>query len=250
MSPGRADGSSATRRRPPWTPRTVLAGLGAAAVLAGLSVAGWAAAHPEPARLPPPAAARTPSATPTPSDSLAPLPSAPDVPDSEVVHDAGPNDASIPVPVTGVQAPAGDRPVELRIPAIGVRTRLVDLGIAKDGTMQVPSDFGVAGWLTAAPAPGQRGPAVIAGHVDSHRGPAVFYRLRELVAGDEVQVVQRDGDVVTFTVRSSLHFAKDRFPTDRVYGPAPGPVLRLITCSGEIDPVSGHYVDNTVVFAS
>ncbi|WP_282958986.1 class F sortase [Phycicoccus avicenniae] len=145
---------------------------------------------------------------------------------------------------------AGDRPVEVVIPAIGVRSSLVDLGIAGDGTMQVPSDFARAGWLTAAPAPGQRGPAVIAGHVDSHEGPAVFFRLSELVAGDEVRVVQADGDVVSFTVRGKESFAKDEFPTDRVYGPVPGPVLRLITCSGEVDPVSGHYVDNTVVFAS
>ncbi|QIM22749.1 class F sortase [Phycicoccus sp. HDW14] len=239
----------------------VVATVAALAVLGGLGIAAVAAADRDPARLPPLAheratptgsatSTRTPTADPSGVPTLAPLPTTPDVPDADVVHDAGPNDASIPVPVAGDKAPVGDRPVELRIPAIGVRTRLVDLGIAKDGTMQVPADFSRAGWLTVAPAPGQRGPAVVAGHVDSHRGPAVFYRLRELVPGDEVQVVQRDGDVVTFTVRSSLDFAKNRFPTDLVYGPAPGPVLRLITCSGEVDPVSGHYVDNTVVFAS
>ncbi len=243
-------------------PRERVVGLVAVvALLGGLGMAAVAAADRGPARLPPvagllpaPTSATTPSTGATAgssgSPSLAPLPTAPDVPDADVVHDAGPNDASIPVPVAGEQAPVGDRPVELRIPSIGVRTRLVDLSIAKDGTMQVPADFSRAGWLTVAPAPGQRGPAVIAGHVDSRRGPAVFFRLRELVPGDEVQVVQRDGDVVSFTVRSSLDFAKNRFPTDLVYGPAPGPVLRLITCSGEIDPVSGHYVNNTVVFAS
>ncbi|MGG5260367.1 class F sortase [Phycicoccus avicenniae] len=234
------------------TPRERVVALAASlAVVGGLGVAGVAAAGREPARLPPPPtrSAPAPAAAATPS-TPAPTATTPDVPDAQVVRDAGPNDASLPVPATGTQAPRAQRPARLRIPAIGVDTPLVDLGIAKDGTMQVPADFARAGWLTAAPAPGQRGPAVIAGHVDSHRGPAVFFRLRELVPGDEVQVVRRDGVVVTFTVRGSLSFAKDAFPTDRVYGPAPGPVLRLITCSGEIDPVSGHYVDNTVVFAS
>ena len=240
--------------------RRVLAGAATLAVVGGLTVAVVAGAHPETARLPgaggspgpnrvPVPASPTPQATGFTTLAAEDLPT-PDVPDAEAVRRTGPNDASIPVPVSGVQAPPGDRPVEVRIPAIGVDSRLVDLGIAPDGTMEVPSDFSRAGWLTAAPAPGQRGPAVIAGHVDSHDGPAVFYRLRELVPGDTVEVVQRDGDVVSFTVRSLQQFAKDEFPTDLVYGPAPGPVLRLITCSGEVDRVSGHYTDNTVVFAS
>ena len=166
-------------------------------------------------------------------------------------RDARRSESAIPVATApGDPPPSGDVPVRVRIPSIGVDSTLVDLGIAADGTMQVPADFDLAGWLTAAPAPGQRGPAVIAGHVDSHDGPAVFFRLGDLVPGDRVEVVQRDGDVLTFTVRSLARFAKDDFPTDLVYGPAPGPVLRLITCSGQVDPVSGHYLDNTVVFAS
>jgi sortase (surface protein transpeptidase) len=144
----------------------------------------------------------------------------------------------------------GDEPVRLRIPAVGVSTRLVRLGIARDGTMEVPTDFSVAGWLAAGPAPGERGPAVIAGHVDGVDGPAVFYRIRALRPGDAVEVVQRDGDVVRFVVRTVVHVRKEDFPTDQVYGPAPGPVLRLITCSGDIDPSTGHYTDDTVVYAS
>lgn len=144
----------------------------------------------------------------------------------------------------------GDEPVEVRLPTIGVRSVLVPLGLAADGTMEVPGDFGTAGWLTAAPVPGARGPAVIAGHVDSTTGPAVFFRLRELDDGDPVEVRQRDGDVVRFVVRSRSTFAKDRFPTEQVYGPTAGPVLRLITCDGDIDPRTGRYTDNLVVFAS
>ena len=192
------------------------------------------------------------SATPTVPGRQVPASPEDAVPRGEGARTAGSGDAALPAPelAVGASTPKGDRPVEVVIPAIGVRSRLVDLGIAGDGTMQVPSDFARAGWLTAAPAPGQRGPAVIAGHVDSREGPAVFFRLHELVAGDEVRVVQADGDVVSFTVRGKESFAKDAFPTDRVYGPVPGPVLRLVTCSGEVDPVSGHYLDNTVVFAS
>lgn len=250
------------------SPRESLgAGLAALAVVVGLSMVGVAAAHPEPARFPGAAAGAPPGATPSPSPTTAPSASAvptstgfatlpvedwptPDVPDAQAVRESGTNDASRPTAVSGGQVRAGDRPVEVRIPAIGVHSRLVDLGIARDGTMEVPSDPARAGWLTSGPAPGQRGPAVIAGHVDTHAGPAVFVRLHELRPGDEVEVTQRDGDVLTFTVRSLAHFPKDAFPTDLVYGPAPGPVLRLITCSGEIDPTSGHYTDNTIVFAS
>jgi hypothetical protein len=67
-------------------------------------------------------------------------------------------------------------PARLEIPAIGVSTTLVRLGLLADGTMEVPRDDGVAGWFTGGPMPGQLGPAVIAGHVDSRTGPAVFYR--------------------------------------------------------------------------
>ena len=249
---------AATPGAPAVLPRSTKVGVVAAlvAVVAGLGVAVASAASRDaaPASLQVPTDRPTTAASSTPDSSTTADPAAPVDPETAFgpqVRDADGGDAALPAPAERVgTTPAGDRPVEVRIPAIGVDSTLVDLGIADDGTMQVPTDFQKAGWLTAAPAPGERGPAVIAGHVDSHRGPAVFYRLSELRPGDEVEVVQEDGDVVTFTVRGSAQFAKDDFPTDQVYGPAPGPVLRLITCSGDIDPKSGHYLDNTVVFAS
>ncbi|NHA67907.1 class F sortase [Phycicoccus flavus] len=239
--------------------RALAAGAGLA-VVGGLGVAAVAATHPAPARLaadPAPSAApsiapsgATPPASPTPtSTGFATLPPdqwpTPDVPDSVAVRRSGRTGAT-----SGAESPARVRPVEVRIPAIGVDSRLVDLGIAADGTMEVPVDPDRAGWLTTAPAPGQLGPAVIAGHVDTREGPAVFARLHELGPGDRIEVVRQDGEVVRFTVRSLRSVPKDRFPTDLVYGPAVGPELRLITCSGTVDPVSGHYRDNTVVFAS
>jgi Sortase domain len=142
------------------------------------------------------------------------------------------------------------RPVQVSIPSIGVRAPLVPLGLNPDRTLEVPKNFDDAGWWTGGPRPGERGPAVIAGHVDSYTGPAVFYRLRELRPGDAVVVLRRDGTRARFTVQRSEQYPKDRFPTARVYGQTPGPALRLITCGGEFDDSTGHYLDNTVVYAA
>jgi len=140
-------------------------------------------------------------------------------------------------------------PVRLAIPAIGVATRLVRLGLEPDGGMQVPADFGRAGWFVEGPTPGQVGPAVIAGHVDSRTGPAVFYRLRELRSGDAVTVERADGARLRFLVEQVRSYSKASFPTAAVFGPAPSAALRLVTCGGEFDRQHGSYHDNLVVFA-
>jgi sortase (surface protein transpeptidase) len=141
-------------------------------------------------------------------------------------------------------------PVRLEIPAIGVRSSLVRLGLNADGTMQVPGDFQVAGWFTGAPQPGQLGPAVIAGHVDSTTGPAVFYRLRDLRPGDEVWVVRADHRVVRFRVDALASYPKQALPDNAVYGATTAPALRLITCAGSFDRSRGSYRDNLVVSAT
>ena len=140
-------------------------------------------------------------------------------------------------------------PVRIEIPAIGVRAPVIPLGLDEHRALEVPADYGDTGWWTGGPWPGERGPAVIAGHVDSTTGPAVFFRLGELAPGDDIVVVRRDGTRVRFRVRGSEHYPKASFPTARVYGPTPGPELRLITCSGDFDRATGHYLDNTVVYA-
>ena len=140
-------------------------------------------------------------------------------------------------------------PVRVELPTIGVSSRLVRLGLLADGTMEVPRDYGVAGWFSGGPMPGQDGPAVIAGHVDSKRGPAVFYRLGELRRGDPVRVLRADGAWLAFEVTGSARYAKAGFPTEAVFGPVPGPVLRLVTCGGAFDRASGHDLDNLVVTA-
>jgi sortase (surface protein transpeptidase) len=141
-------------------------------------------------------------------------------------------------------------PVRLEIPAIEVTSPLVRLGLNADGTMQVPGDFQVAGWFTGAPQPGQLGPAVIAGHVDSRTGPAIFYRLRDLRPGDEIRVVRADRRIVRFRVDSLASYPKQALPDDAVYGATTTPALRLITCAGTFDRSRHSYRDNLVVSAT
>jgi len=141
------------------------------------------------------------------------------------------------------------RPVWLSVPAIGVRTSLVDLGLRENGTLQVPSSTAVAGWYTGSPRPGAVGAAVIAGHVDSRSGPGIFFWLRTLRPGDRVYVGRADGTMAVFTVTAVRKFAKDQFPTAAVYGPVPNAELRLITCGGVFDRSLGSYLGNVVVFA-
>jgi hypothetical protein len=141
-------------------------------------------------------------------------------------------------------------PARLWIPAIGVSSELVRLGLQDDGSLQVPSDFSVAGWWVGGASPGEKGPAVIVGHVDSGAGPAVFYRLQQLRPGDVVWVAREDHADVRFVVQRLERVPKARFPTRAVYGPQPEAALRLVTCGGAFDRSTGHYVDNVIVFAA
>lgn len=140
-------------------------------------------------------------------------------------------------------------PVHLRIESIAVDTDLVDLSRNADGTLETPRNFAVAGWYARGAAPGADGSAVIAGHVDSTKGPAVFYRLRDLQLGATVLVTRIDGSVVRFVVEAVKQFRKDDFPTKLVYASGGSPQLRLITCGGRFDRRRRSYQDNVVVFA-
>ena len=141
------------------------------------------------------------------------------------------------------------RPVALTIPLIGVQTKLVYLGLTSDGALQVPSSTSVAGWYQGSPRPGAIGSAIIVGHIDSYRGPGIFFRLSELRRGDKVYVRRANGTLVEFRVTSVQTYLKDHFPTEDVYGPTPDAELRLITCGGAFDPATGHYLSNIVVYA-
>jgi len=144
------------------------------------------------------------------------------------------------------------RPVHVDIPAIGVHARVIALGQNGDGSVQVPplSRPFLTGWFDRGPAPGQRGAAVLVGHVDSALvGPAVFYRLGDLRPGESVSILLADHRVAVFRIYSVATYPKDAFPSRRVYGNTAQPELRLITCGGPFDESTESYLDNTVVFA-
>lgn len=164
--------------------------------------------------------------------------------------------APAPTPVA-VAEPAGTtapgaaevRAVALRIPDIGLEESLADAGVDGDGVLVPPEDPAEAAWFTGSAVPGDTGPSVVIGHVDSRSGPGVFARLDELDPGDRIEVLRSDGRAVDFRVVDVVLVDKDEFPTDLVYGPVPVPELRLITCGGDFDRARGHYVGNVVVTA-
>jgi hypothetical protein len=144
-------------------------------------------------------------------------------------------------------------PVSLAIPAIGVDSAVLHLGLNADGTIQVPSlvtSAGLAAWYKYSATPGQVGASVIEGHVDSTQGPAVFFRLGALSPGDTIDVRLADGVTAIFRVTGVREYAKSQFPAKAIYGATDYAALRLITCGGVFDYTTGHYLSSTVVFAS
>lgn len=179
------------------------------------------AAAPEPA-----AATRTAAATSAPASTPASAPG------------TGPASASV----------ARVAPVSLRIPSLGLSVTLSQLGLNPDRTVQVPTDFQRPGWFRLGPSPGQPGSAVILGHVDSYRGPAVFFRLRSLAPGDQVDVGLADGATARFAVRAVATYPKASFPSRLVYAAHGGRSLQLVTCGGEFDYRARSYLSNIVVY--
>jgi hypothetical protein len=149
--------------------------------------------------------------------------------------------------------PAMDRsePTQLSIPYIGVTAPFTKLTIGSDGRLQAPPEdnSNLAGWYADGPTPGERGSAIVAGHVDTKTGPAVFFLLTLLKPGQAVDITRADGSVAHFTIDSVEVFAKNDFPDQRVYGETPDAQLRIITCGGTFDHAKQDYKDNVVVFA-
>jgi sortase (surface protein transpeptidase) len=145
---------------------------------------------------------------------------------------------------------ARSTPTELEVPAIGLAVSLSTLGLNADGTVQVPTDIQQPGWFRLGPSPGQMGSAVILGHVDSYQGPAVFFKLRSLVAGDLITVNLADGRTAQFKVTSVAMYLKSNFPDQAVYGAHGSSELQLVTCAGTFDTQTGHYLSNIVVYSS
>ncbi|MGW2631230.1 class F sortase [Streptomyces chattanoogensis] len=140
-------------------------------------------------------------------------------------------------------------PQRISVPSLNISSTLVPLGRKKDGTMETPADPDKAGWYTPGPAPGEKGPAVIAGHVTWNGKPGVFHRLSLLKAGDTIDVARTDGKSSKFTVSRVAQYPKNKFPTIEVYKNIDHAGLRLITCGGQYDASQHYYPDNVVVFA-
>lgn len=143
---------------------------------------------------------------------------------------------------------AKSTPIRIRILAIGLDSKLMKLGLQKDGTLEVPPSAFPAGWYTGSPTPGQIGPAVIAGHVD-WKGPGVFYSLNRVRLGDQIIIDRADGTTATFKVTRIASFLKSNFPTNAIYGNLTYPGIRLITC-GDYDFKLHKYVRDLVVFGA
>jgi len=145
-------------------------------------------------------------------------------------------------------------PVSLTIPAINVQSSLMDLGLNPDGTVEVPSlddPDAEAGWYTGSPTPGQQGPSIILGHIDSRKyGPGVFYDLDKLVPGDTVEVTRADKSVATFKIDKVQSYLKSDFPTEEVYGNIDHAGIRLITCGGAFNSDEGSYESNIIAFGT
>ncbi len=144
-------------------------------------------------------------------------------------------------------------PVSVEIPAIGVTSHLLHLGVNPDGTIKVPpisTAADEAAWYKYSATPGQIGASVIEGHVDSYRGPAVFFRLGALRPGDDINVTLADGVTAVFRVTGVRQYRKSHFPAKAIYGATNYAALHLVTCGGAFDYTTGHYLSSTVVFAS
>lgn len=224
----------------PWSRILLWLGPAGALLMAGATVTGIALSGPRPAPAPPPISLGGPG-------SLLPARAA-----GEQPRAAGCRRAPAATTPGSVPPLPFSVPVQVAIPAICVRARVIPLGENPDGTAAVPplSAPQLTSWLDAGPAPGQAGPAALYGHVDTAAaGPAVFYRLGDLAPGDTVDVTRADHRIAVFTVYRVAEYPKDLFPTMTVYGDTHDPELRLITCGGPFDSATGSYQDNIVVYA-
>jgi len=193
-----------------------------------------------------PAATAEAAPGPGPSDTAnPPVPVSPDPQAAPEPPPAAPTDAA-PAPFT-MDAAA---PLSIKAPTVDITSSLGQVALNPDGTIEVPTDYGQAAWYRLGPTPGELGPAVILGHVDSLKGPAVFYRLSSLRPGQIIDVTRIDSSVAHFRVDAINTYRRDQFPTETVYGPINYAGLRLITCGGAYDKKAKAYESNVVVFAT
>ncbi|GAA0614661.1 hypothetical protein GCM10009001_34920 [Virgibacillus siamensis] len=139
-------------------------------------------------------------------------------------------------------------PDTIKIPAIDVESEVEKVGLMKNGQMAVPENFRITGWYDLGPKPGERGSAVIAGHVDDKTGPGVFFNLKDLQKGDEVKIMNKDGKQLVFEVVGKEIFPMDDAPVKQIFGYTSRQMLNLVTCTGPFDRSKGGHINRLVVY--
>lgn len=216
-----------------WSPRTAATTVAIILALGGTTavVVGYANRQTPP---PHPSAAAAGQITP----STAPTPRSTPRTTATPTRRAQPSDATL----------FARLPIAISIPTIGVQSPIVDLGLNTDGTVEVPNSFQLAGWYKYGVEPGQDGPSVYLGHVDSVSGPGIFYRLGALRPGAHVVIQRADHRLVTYVITGVRQYSKTAFPTLDVYANTSVPTIRLVTCGGTFDSATHHYLSNIVAY--
>jgi len=212
--------------------------------LAALTIGRYFAQSPPPPA-PPGALGTIPAALTSPVANPPPPPALRD-PQANTDLTAIPTPPPSPAPFSLQSSP----PVSVRASTVGISSSLVQVGLNKDHTIEVPTSYEQAAWYRFGPTPGALGAAVIIGHVDSYKGPGVFFNLGDMRPGQVVEVTRADHSVAQFRVDAINSYSKNLFPTEAVYGPINYAGLRLVTCGGTFDEKTKNYQSNTVVFAT
>ena len=155
------------------------------------------------------------------------------------------------IPITESETLSRSMPTHISIPELGIEAEFeAPVGVSSTGELEVPEGFDTVAWYEYGPTPGEKGPAVVLGHVDSYVGPEIFHQLWRLKPGDEIEILREDGKVAVFEVLSSKEYPQSQFPFEEVYGDIDHAGLRLITCSGSYDHGAMRYSHNLIVFAA
>jgi hypothetical protein len=140
-------------------------------------------------------------------------------------------------------------PIAIQIPSIGVDAAVELAGVDRHGDMQVPVNPCDVAWYKPGPAPGAAGDAVIDGHLDWWTdGPAVFWKLKNVRPGAEIDVIDAGGAKLRFKVAKLASLQQSKVPTElfNTTGPA---VLTLYTCAGVWEPGAETYSQRLFVEA-
>ncbi len=195
------------------------------------------------------------SGPPAPPTALGAIPAAMSGPvENQLPSSTTSTPAAAPAPAPVTAPPSGmapSPPVSVRASDVGINSPIKErVGLNKDNTMEVPTSYTEAAWYRLGPTPGEVGPAVIIGHVDSYKGPGVFFNVGSMKPGQIVDVAREDKSMARFRIDAIKSYSKAEFPTDTVYGQIDYAGLRLITCGGKFDEKTRSYESNVVVFAS